>query len=204
MTEPPSPQADPRALAAGAGLAQALGFAGLLTSVTAGGHLMAGGSIGGFGWLAGVFVVALAARCMLGRCRCAWPALAALGLALQLGGHLALSQHGAGGPALVPACGGLMPSLLPLPPGDPGLLHGWPMMVAHVLAALLTAWWLRSGERAADTLRAWVRAHVEVLDVPRPVGPGWARPVTRIAVRRLWSQAWRPVAASRAPPLAWT
>lgn len=76
-----------------------------------------------------------------------------------------------------------------------------PMLAAHLAAALLMAWWLRRGERAAWQLARRVLGvlllpcHRHVLCVPRPAG---LRPVggAWVPSRRIWMSA----IASRGPP----
>jgi hypothetical protein len=54
----------------------------------------------------------------------------------------------------MPAAPGMPGAAIPAAPaaGDAALGGGWTMTIAHVAAALVAAWWLRRGERAAWTL----------------------------------------------------
>lgn len=146
-----------------------LGGASMLLAGTA--HVVGGGQLPGFGVLTvlALFVGLVAAA--LTRRRCRLPLLLLVLGAQQFGLHLLLDTGAA--PACLPAAmppghGGLpgCPSGLALPAAaaeDHAL--GWPMLTAHLLATLLTAWLLACGEavlwrvvdrvaRAAATLAA--------------------------------------------------
>jgi hypothetical protein len=86
---------------------------------------------------------------------------------------------------------------------------GWGMLAAHLAAALLLAWWLRSGEAAVWALaRSSRRVVLHLLVILWPVlGPTsltrarqWARHQTR--VRRLRCQLLRHTLVLRGPPPA--
>ncbi|GGU61346.1 hypothetical protein GCM10010211_27890 [Streptomyces albospinus] len=89
---------------------------------------------------------------------------------------------------------GAMPGMAGMPSGHPGM-HGGAggMLAAHLLVALLSAWWLWGGERAAfrlvRTVSAWLFAPlVLVLRVVLPdagPAPRPARQQPRCAVRQL-------------------
>lgn len=192
--------ADARALAESVELPQALVFGALTSALATVGHLAGGGAMVAVVAATAIFPAAVGLRRLLGRCRCSLPGLVAATGALQLGGHLLLAHTvGPGGPALVPACGGQLPSLLP-PADPPFLLSGQAMVAAHLLATLLTAWWLWQGERLVVALGAWVLTHCRLVAPPRAL----VRPLTRVAARtpvtRLHSALVGATAASRAPP----
>ncbi|WP_017596320.1 hypothetical protein [Nocardiopsis potens] len=86
---------------------------------------------------------------------------------------------------------------------DPG------MLAAHLLAALVSAWWLRRGEAAAFTLLRLVTDAV-LAALPAPVGPGArlapppraARPCGGPEAARRTTRLLRHAVVLRAPPLS--
>ena len=193
---------DRRALAAGVALPQALAFGALTALVTTLGHLAVGGTsaLGVLGAVP-VWAAAVGVRQLLGRCRCSLPALVTVCLALQLGSHLLLLRAMAPeGPTLVPACGGMLPSVLPTESSSM-LLSGPAMIGIHVGIALVTAWWLRRGERLVQALGTWVRSCCRVPALQAPLVPTRARVAVPGAVRRLHARLLVAAPGCRAPPV---
>ncbi|MFN8192067.1 MAG: hypothetical protein U0R78_16910 [Nocardioidaceae bacterium] len=117
------------------------------------------------------------------------------------GDHVLLAQAvGPDARDLVPACGGMLPSLLPPTEPTTATLTGPGMVAGHLLAAVVAAWWLRQGERVVQALGSWVLSRCRVSVRPGlPVAARW-RPAVPIAVRRLRSALTVATPTGRAPP----
>ncbi len=175
---------DPRGVAARSALASAE-----VTTTLVVAHAAAGGALPSAGWVAAMAAVVFGAGLLVlrGSVRSvvALPAL----LAAQVGLHLWLS-------ALAPASHpGHAHAAVAGAEVAPDLHLGWPMLVAHLLGAVVTAlaWHVR--RRAVSTALAWGAAAVVPLTPvrPRPASAGTARPVARHLIS---------LAPRRGPPVA--
>lgn len=180
--------------------ARVVGFSAVCAGLAAAGHVAAGGMVHRHALAAGFAALLLPALAWTGRERTLRTILPALGAA-QLFLHLLLSQvapgHGAGRP--VPAMQMEMPA---------GQHHagssGSAMLLMHLVAVIVTAWWLERGESGlcafARTVAGWVLAPLCLLFAATvPVLPALA------AVRRrrpVWRcEVLRHVLVTRGPPV---
>lgn len=224
--------AEARALAAAAPAPQSLVFAMAMTAITAGAHASGGGDLAGLAWVAPMLLLAYGVRRGLGDLACSLPVCATVCTALQLGAHellmaLASRTHGAVTVATPPCIcdtelaagtgqdmagmagmshdmGGMGHDMAGL--GGTGMAmghHGTVMVVTHLTAALLAAWWLRRGEVLAASIGAWVAARaLPPTPRARPLLAVPARCAPVVVVRRLRSRLLVLDAPGRAPPLA--
>ncbi|MFB4277579.1 hypothetical protein ACBJ59_19975 [Nonomuraea sp. MTCD27] len=108
-------------------------------------HVLAGGPIADLGTVVAATVVTGAGAFVLARRRRSTGTLLAASFAAQYGMHQLFTT----GPGMGPGMG---PAALPDHHGGGGLYAGAGMLLAHVLVATLSAWWLDRGETALAAL----------------------------------------------------
>lgn len=172
-------------------LARAVVFAAVCVALGAVGHMLAShASVPLMAVVAGFAGIAVVAVVLAGHERSLTTILIGL-----LGGQFALhalfaaAQHGQS----------------PHGPLSSGTAHGgYAMTLAHVVAAVVSAWWLRRGERAiwglARKIVATAGRRLRVLLVPPPMGPLVRLPVPASATPGRRVQVLRYVVSRRGPP----
>ncbi|MDA2811030.1 hypothetical protein O4J56_10315 [Nocardiopsis sp. RSe5-2] len=117
-------------------------------------------------------------------------------LAQSPGGHHGADPAAAGAPAV--SAGAVAEA------GSSVLTGGVPMLLAHVAATAVAAWWLRRGEAAAFALVRYARALFDRVVLPvvpdPPILPARAVPVPTSAVRALYPAPLLHSVRRRGPP----
>jgi hypothetical protein len=152
------------------------------TAIGAVGHLLAGGSLSP-GALAVALGAAIVPAWLSSDRERSWAWIAVLQVGNQQIVHVALSAAGTGEPIM--AAHALMPAHALAGPAAAVFPHDLPMLLAHVLAGLITAVALRAGERSMWTevrrFAARVRRRLRQLIDLAPASP--PRAASSIAVR---------------------